>query len=72
MVRLRLNVSNGGLISDIVIADQDRFEHDVVFHNMALSARNAALLASPIQMPPGNWPKVIPLEIDLDPKAALR
>jgi hypothetical protein len=72
VVRLRLNVSSSGAISDIVIADQDRFRNDMVFHGMALSARNAALLASPIQMPPGNWPKVIPLEIDLDPKAALR
>jgi hypothetical protein len=72
VVRLRLNVSSGGTISDIVIADQERFRTDAVFHNMALSARNAALLASPIQMPPGNWPKVIALEIDLDPKAALR
>ncbi|MBV9548846.1 MAG: hypothetical protein JO256_04140 [Alphaproteobacteria bacterium] len=72
MVRLRLNVSNGGIISDVVIADGPRFRTDAIFHGMALSARNAALLASPIQMPPGNWPKVIPLEIDLDPKAALQ
>ncbi len=72
VVRLRLNVSSRGVISDIVIADQARFATDTVFHDMALSARNAALLASPIPMPPGSWPKVIPLEIDLDPKAALR
>jgi hypothetical protein len=72
VVRLNLNVSNKGEVSDIVIADQTRFRTDAVFHDMALSARNAAQLASPIRMPPGNWPKVIPLEIDLDPKAALR
>lgn len=71
-VRLRLTVSSSGTISDVVITDQDRFRNDMVFHGMALSARNAALLASPIQMPPGNWPKTIPLEIDLDPRAALR
>jgi hypothetical protein len=72
VVRLRLKVSDHGAISDIVIADQARFKTDEVFHNMAISARDAAMLASPIQMPPGNWPKAIPLEIDLDPKAALR
>jgi len=72
VVRLKLNVSGKGEISDIVITEQARFATDAVFHDMALSARNAALLASPIKMPPGNWPKVIPLEIDLDPKAALR
>ena len=72
VVHLKLNVSSKGEVSDIVIADQARFATDAVFHDMALSARNAAILASPIKMPPGNWPKVIPLEIDLDPKAALR
>jgi hypothetical protein len=72
VVHLTLNVSKAGAISDIVITDQARFRTDMVFHDMALSARNAAMLASPIQMPPGTWPKVIPLEIDLDPKAALR
>lgn len=72
IVRLRLNVSDHGIISDIVIADQARFKNDDLFHGMAISARNAAMLASPIQMPRGTWPKVIPLEIDLDPKAALR
>jgi len=72
VVRLRLKVSDQGVISDIVIADQARFKTDDVFHGMAISARNATMLASPIQMPPGNWPKTIPLEIDLDPKAALR
>jgi hypothetical protein len=72
VVQLTLNVSSAGAISDIVIADQARFKNDAVFHDMALSARNAAMLASPIRMPPGRWPKVIPLTIDLDPKAALR
>jgi len=72
VVQLKLNVSSTGAISDIVIADQPRMRTDAAFHDMALSARNAAVLASPIQMPPGVWPKVIPLTIDLDPKAALR
>jgi len=72
VVHLKLNVSSSGVISDIVIADEARMRTDALFHDMALSARNAALLASPIQMPPGNWPRTIPLEIDLDPKAALR
>jgi hypothetical protein len=72
VVRLSLNVSSNGVISDIVIADQERMRTDSVFHDMALSARNAAMLASPILMPPGNWPKTQALTIDLDPKAALR
>jgi hypothetical protein len=71
-VLLHVIVTARGTITDVSIADQSRFASDRAFHEMALSARNAALLASPIQMPPGPWPAVIRLDIDLDPKAALR
>jgi hypothetical protein len=66
------DLSGPRIITDVVIADQPRFLIDRAFHEMALSARNAALLASPIQMPPGSWPAIIKLDIDLDPKAALQ
>jgi hypothetical protein len=71
-VLLHVTVTAKGAITEVVIADQPRFITDKTFHEMALSARNAALLASPIQMPPGPWPAVIKLDIDLDPKAALQ
>jgi hypothetical protein len=71
-VLLHVTLTAGGAITDVAIADQARFATDIAFHDMALSARNAARLASPIRMPPGNWPRVQTLDIDLDPKAALR
>jgi hypothetical protein len=71
-VLLHVTVTAKGALTEITIVDQARFAGDRAFHDMALSARNAARLASPIQMPPGTWPAVIPLDIDLDPKSALR
>ena len=45
---------------------------DKVFRNMALSARDAALLASPILIPGVKYEKTQTLTINLDPKAVLR
>ena len=71
-VEVRIRLLSSGIIDDVTILDQERFHTDKTFRNMALSARDAALLASPIQLPPGNYKKVTVLTIDLDPKAVLR
>jgi hypothetical protein len=59
-VAIRLKLSRAGLISD------------KVFRSMALSARNAAMLASPISLPPGKYDAVMDIAITLDPKSVLR
>lgn len=71
-VAIRLKLSRAGVISDVEIVDQVRFTHDKLFRNMALSARNAALLASPISLPPGKYDAVMDIAITLDPRAVLR
>jgi hypothetical protein len=70
-VAISLKMTRDGVISDIRILDQQRFDHDKLFHNMALSARNAAMLASPIPLPPGKYDPVMDIAITLDPKAVL-
>lgn len=70
-VALQLKMTRAGVISDIRIVDQQRFNHDKLFHGMALSARNAATLASPIALPPGKYDAVMDIAITLDPQAAL-
>ena len=70
LVQVRLLRS--GVIEDVIVVDQVRFHNDSAFRNMALSARDAALLASPIQLPPGRYERATLLTIDLDPKAVLR
>ena len=59
------------MISDVRIVDQQRFNNDKLFHGMALSARNAAILASPIPLPPGKYDAVMNIAITFDPKAVL-
>jgi hypothetical protein len=71
-VAMKLTMTRGGVISNICILDQQRFNNDKVFRGMALSARNAAINASPIALPPGHYDAVMEIAITLDPKAVLR
>ena len=71
-VLIRVRLLKSGTIDEVTIVDQQRFHVDKAFHNMALSARDAALLASPIQAPGMRHEKTQTLTIDLDPKAVLR
>src|ERR1700722_14761686 len=71
-VEVRVRLLRNGTIDTVYIVDQERFHNDKAFHEMALSARDAALLASPIQWPGGLSQKSQTLTIDLDPKAVLR
>ncbi|HEY2009216.1 MAG TPA: hypothetical protein VGH23_09525 [Rhizomicrobium sp.] len=71
-VLVRIRLLRSGVIDTVFIVDQQRFITDKAFRDMALSARDAALLASPIQWPGGLSEKSQTLTIDLDPKAVLR
>lgn len=71
-VAIKLKLDRAGVISDIRIVDQQRFATDKQFRGMALSARNAAMLASPIPLPPGKYDAVTEVSITLDPRAVLR
>jgi outer membrane biosynthesis protein TonB len=71
-VLVRVRLLKSGVIDDVTVVDQARFHTDKVFRDMALSARDAALLASPIQIPGTRFEKTQTLTINLDPKAVLR
>jgi outer membrane biosynthesis protein TonB len=71
-VLVKVRLLKSGVIDSVEVVDQNRFHTDKVFRNMALSARDAALLASPIQWPEGLAQKTQTLTIALDPKAVLR
>ena len=71
-VLVRVRLLQSGVIDDVTIVDTARMHTDAPFRNMALSARDAALLASPIQLPPGHYERVTVLTINLDPKSVLR
>ncbi|MDB5734961.1 MAG: TolA protein [Alphaproteobacteria bacterium] len=71
-VLVRIRLLKSGAIDEVTIVDAARMHTDAPFRDMALSARDAALLASPIQLPPGHYQAVTMLTISLDPKAVLR
>ena len=71
-VLVRVRLLKSGVIDTVFVVDQQRFVTDKAFRDMALSARDAALLASPIQFPGGLAQKSQTLTITLDPKAVLR
>ncbi len=71
-VTLRVRLLSSGIIDDVTIQDAARMKTDAAFHDMALSARDAAILASPLDLPPGSYPRVQTLTIILDPKAVLK
>ena len=71
-VLVRIRLLKSGVIDMVFVVDQQRFITDKTFRDMALSARDAALLASPIQWPGGLTQKSQTLTITLDPKAVLR
>jgi hypothetical protein len=71
-VLLRVTVNAAGVITDVFILDRQQFDGDLLFRNMAIGARNAAILTSPVRMPPGNWPASSTVDIALDPRAASR
>lgn len=70
-VTLRLRLSARGVIDQVVILDQARMKTDPVFFTVALAARDAAILSSPLHLPRGDWPPLQTLTITLDPQAAL-
>jgi hypothetical protein len=71
-VGLRIRLLKTGIIDEVTILDQARMHTDAVFRDMALSARDAALLASPIQIPGMRLERNQTLTIILEPKAVLR
>ena len=71
-VALRIRLLKTGIIDDVTILDEARTHTDKAFRDMALSARDAALLASPIQIPGMRLDKNQTLTIVLEPKAVLR
>jgi outer membrane biosynthesis protein TonB len=71
-VALRIRLLKTGIIDDVTILDEARMHTDKVFRDMALSARDAALLASPIQIPGMRLDHNQSLTILLEPKAVLR
>jgi hypothetical protein len=71
VVALHVVMKANGTIASAEIIDRHRYATDAAFRQIAMSARNAILLASPINLPAGNYAAETAMTINLNPKDAL-
>lgn len=71
-VPIRVRLRRDGTVLAAEIVDRDRTEIDQDYYSVALSARNAVLLSSPIALPAGRYDPVMEITLDLDPRDTVR
>lgn len=72
VIAIHVVLHRDGTITKAEIVDQGRFARDDLFHSVALSARNAVLLSSPVALPAGNYEEVMDMTLNLKPRDTLR
>jgi hypothetical protein len=71
VVALHVVMKANGTIASAEIVDKHRYATDAAFRQIAISARNAILLASPINLPAGRYPPETAMTLHLDPRDVL-
>ena len=72
IIPIRVEMKRDGTIVSAEIVEQARAKTDAAYRDIALSARNAVILSSPIALPPADLPVVMHFTLNLDPKEAQR
>lgn len=72
VVPVRVVMKRDGTIASAEIVEQGRAKTDVIYRDIAIGARNAVLLSSPIALPVGDYPKEMHFTLMLDTRAVLR
>jgi len=70
IVALHVTMKANGTIAIAEVVDKHRYATDAVYRQIAMSARNAVILSSPISLPPGNYPAMTDMTLKLDPRDA--
>jgi outer membrane biosynthesis protein TonB len=71
-IALRVTVLRNGTVAKAEILDRERYTNDALYRDIALSARNAVLLASPLTMPDGAFGDQVTVTLNLNPRDTLR
>jgi len=72
-IALRVTVVKGGRVERCEILDRERYTRDALYRDIALSARNAVLLASPLTLPDGSViGDGLTVTLSLNPRDTLR
>lgn len=72
LIAIHVVMTRTGRIEKAEIVDKQRYRTDPVFRDIALSARNAVLLSSPVPLPVGNYADVMDMTLTFNPRDALQ
>jgi hypothetical protein len=72
VIRIRVVMTSRGTITKAEIVDRQRYTEDAVYRSIALSARNAIILASPLVLPAGQYADTMDMTLALNPRDTLR
>jgi outer membrane biosynthesis protein TonB len=71
-IALRVVVLRNGTVAKAEILDRERYTRDALYRDVALSARNAVLLSSPLTLPDGAFGDRIEVTLSLNPRDTLK
>ncbi len=71
-ISLRLRITRAGVVTSAAVIREAGIGLESDHHEVALSARNAALMSSPLTLPPGHYPAVMDLIIERNTQDALK
>ena len=72
VIPLHIEVSGRGFVTEVEFVEQQRFKTDALYRDIAISARNAVLLSSPIKLPDGQFSDGLSVTLDLNPRDTQR
>ena len=72
VIALRIVVLRNGTVASAQILDRERYTSDALYRDIALSARNAVLLSSPLTLPAGAFGDSLEVTLNLNPRDTLR
>jgi hypothetical protein len=72
VVRIAVTMKRDGSITAADVVDTARSRSDGLFRDIAIGARNAVLLSSPIALPAGDYPAAMHFVLALDTRAVMR
>jgi hypothetical protein len=67
-IAIRVEMTSRGEVLKADVVDQSRFRTDPIFHELALSAKNAVILSSPLTLPEGRYADRFAVTLLLNPR----
>jgi hypothetical protein len=71
-IALHIDLSGRGFVTGVTFVELQRFKTDALYRDIAISARNAVLLSSPIKLPEGQFSNGLSVTLMLNPRDTQR